>query len=249
MRGCRYFWVIMLITCLFPATLSAQAPPPASPRAAQIKSHLAAILAGPEYQRGSPKDSFLVTIGKWIAEKMSNFFRWLSRLFPQTGPRGTGNWIGWAILGLLLVGIAYLIAYAIRGMAGRMRAWPAKKSEWRQPLVELKEEKEIALAEPDAWLDAARRYAAAGDLRRAYRYAFIAVLVRLDRVGAIRYDPARTNGEYLRSLRRRHDLFTLMKPLTYDFDAHWYGTLPIAQADYERCLAAYKQIVPESTAF
>lgn len=156
--------------------------------------------------------------------------------------------MGWVILGLLLLGIAYLIAYAIRGMAGRMHVRPVKKSERGLPLQALEEEKEITLTEPDAWLDAARHYAASGDLRRAYRCAFIAVLIRLDRVGAIRYEPARTNGEYLRSLRRRPDLFTLMKPLAYEFDARWYGTLPIAQADYERCLAVYRQIVPDSTA-
>ncbi|HXG23313.1 MAG TPA: DUF4129 domain-containing protein [Chthonomonadales bacterium] len=241
--------MVILIMCLFPAALSAQGPPLASPRAAQIKSHLTAILAGPEYQQDGPKNSFLVTIGKWIAERVAHFFRWLNRLFPQTGPRGTDHWMGWVILGLLLLGIAYLIAYAIRGMAGRMRPRPVKKSERGLPLVELVEEKEIARTEPDAWLDVARHHAATGDLRRAYRCAFIAVLVRLDRIGAIRFDPARTNGEYLRSLSRRPDLFTLMKPLAYAFDARWYGTLPVTQTDYERCLAVYGQIVPESHAF
>jgi hypothetical protein len=239
-------FVILSLAYFGLAPLDAQVPPSISPRAAKVKSHLAAILAGSEYRQSSPKESLLTTLGKWFTEKLSALSRWLGQLLPRVEPHGTSQWLLWILSGVLLLGMAYLMAYTLQHITLWKHSRPTKKPTIEQPVVDIAEEK-ISLTEPEAYLEVARRHAASGDLHRAYRYAFLALLLRMDRIGAIHFDPARTNGEYLRILRNRPALYTLWKPLAHNFDARWYGSMPITTADYEHCLSAYEQIVPAST--
>jgi hypothetical protein len=64
----------------------------------------------------------------------------------------------------------------------------------------------------------------------------------MDRLGWIRFDRARTNGEYIRSLRARPDILAWMRPLTNDFDLRWYGGESVEEQDYRRVMTAYERM-------
>ena len=134
--------------------------------------------------------------------------------------------------------MAYLIVLVARRYGVRFPKLARRKA---QGALSVQEENPDR-AEPDRWLALAREHAASGDLRRAYRAAFIAVLLRLDRAGAIRYERSRTNGDYLRALRGRPPLLALLRPLANGFDSHWYGSAPVSEQEFRSCLAAYDMV-------
>ncbi len=59
-------------------------------------------------------------------------------------------------------------------------------------------------ATPEEQWQAARALALAGDHLEALRTGYLALLLHLDRQGLVRYQPAQTNWEHVRQLRRRH---------------------------------------------
>jgi len=221
-----------------------QQAPTESVRAAQIKAHMREILSSPDFRVEKPGDSVLQRIGRWIERTLDRIWQFFRRLFSFGGRAGTGGsyLFLYVVLGILIVGIAYVIAYAARNLH---RA--ARPSAGQAALSVVAEPEPAAAAEPDAWIEAAQRHAAAGDFRRAYRAVFIAVLLRLDRIGALRYERSRTNGEYLRALRSRPPLLTLVRPLASEFDAHWYGHRPASEDDFRRVLAAYEKVATINT--
>jgi hypothetical protein len=241
----RWLFRMLIVLCLLAggslfAALPANAQAaPESPRAARIKADVRTILSSPEYQVAKPGESPLDKFGKWLHERWDNFWDWFRRIFSfGTGGKGGGGSImPWIVLIALILGIAYVIALAI------VRWAPGIKVTRKKRLVtETLFEEESASAEPDDLLAAAERYAKSGDFRRAYRAAFVAILLRMDRMGFIKYDRARTNGEYLRSLRGRPSMMTLVRPLVNDFDFRWYGGATVAETDYRRFLQAYEQV-------
>jgi hypothetical protein len=217
--------------------------PAETPRAARIKADVRSILSSPEYQTAKPGDSPLDRFGKWLHGVWDDFWEWFRHLFSFGGGRGAGgNVMPWIVLLALALGMAYVIAYAISRWAPGLKL--AKK---KRLVTETLLEEESASTEPDELLAAAERYAKSGDFRRAYRAAFVAILLRMDRMGFIKYDRARTNGEYLRSLRGRPFIMSMIRPLVNDFDFRWYGGASVAESDYRRFLQAYEQVKQQST--
>jgi hypothetical protein len=253
MRTVRWITALLLL-CLYlgltpgglpaAAQLGAPASPasPAStvsPRAAKIKEDVRAILSSPEYRRDPGGDTVLTSAVKWIQRQLKKLGDWFRRLFSFGAGAGgaAGQALFWVIFVGLLVGLAYIIAMLVNKTGPIRRTKPGAK-----PGVQTLDPEEDAATDPEDLLAAARRHAEAGDYRRAYRAACVAILLRLDRQGLIRFDRARTNGEYLRALRERPALFALLRPLARDFDHRWYGGVGVDRADYERFLAAYQQV-------
>ncbi len=90
-------------------------------------------------------------------------------------------------------------------------------------------------------LSDARALAAAGDYAAALRALYAATLAALDRGRYIQFDPAKTNGYYLRLLpaggvREAFAAFTAI------FDRKWYGREAVSQTDYERGLELAERI-------
>jgi hypothetical protein len=229
----------LLAVLLYACVPCAAQPPADSPRATAIKAHLREILAAPEY-RPEPSGSGLERVGRWIGDRLRALRDGLDRLLPSGLRVGAGasSILFWLILAALIVGLAYVIAYAARRAAMRAPFWKRGKPDIKAaPDLE-----ETAAASPEEWLAAARRRAEAGDFRRAYRAVFVALLLRLDRAGAIRFERSRTNGEYLRALRGNPSMFAFLRPLAGDFDARWYGHLPVGEADYRRFMQAYERV-------
>lgn len=88
--------------------------------------------------------------------------------------------------------------------------------------------------------DAADAVARAGmasgarDYRQAVRLLYLAALLALDEAGALRYDRAQTNREYLRQIADRPGLADLLRPVVETFDEVWYGFRPVTPDGYRR---------------
>ncbi len=245
---------VLLACCLALPTLAqvaADRSTPASARAARARDQVRDILASPEYGREKPGKSPLERLGDVLLSPVKRFFKWLGEKLEGLSlptPSGVlGQILMYAFYGVLISLAVLLLAKLVVGLArrGAQRASAGNK----KPAVSstMIEEPEPA-AEPDTWIEVARRHAAEGDMRSAYRAAFTAVLVRLDRLGAIRYERQRTNGEYVRALRGHPQYLAAVRPAARDFDARWYGHLPVQQADFERMLATYTHIAGEPVA-
>jgi hypothetical protein len=84
-----------------------------------------------------------------------------------------------------------------------------------------------------------------GEFRQAVRALYLAVLTHLHRADLIRYDPTRTNGEYLRQLRAADGAGAVVEPfgrLTLLFEQKWYGERTCAADDYDSCVELASQV-------
>jgi hypothetical protein len=234
---------MMVAARTFAQAPAAAIPAQDSPRAARIKSELRDILRTGGFESEAGGNSALARAGIWISNQWNRFTEWLRRFFSFGGRFAAGS--SPILPYVLVVGLILLIAYAIAYALQRYR--PGSRVTMRKPAVgSVVEPEESAAAEPDAWIEAAKRHAAARDFRRAYRAAFIAILIRLDRRGSIRFERSKTNGDYVRSLRGAPDLLAFLRPLANDFDARWYGHVEATEQDFQTLLARYESVLGQT---
>ena len=67
------------------------------------------------------------------------------------------------------------------------------------------------------------------------RSLYLAVLAYLHRSNRIRYEPTRTNGEYLDQLRSHRPLQDSFRGLTGIFELKWYGERTCGSDDFASC--------------
>jgi Domain of unknown function (DUF4129) len=83
----------------------------------------------------------------------------------------------------------------------------------------------------------AQALAAAGRNLEALRLLYLAILFLLDRQRLLRYETARTNGEYVRQVRLTElapaGLHESFEQLTKLFDVQWYGEGSCGPAQYQ----------------
>ncbi len=73
---------------------------------------------------------------------------------------------------------------------------------------------------------------AAQDYRLALRLLYLASLLKLDEIGALRYDRALTNREYVRQVVLQPALASALRPVVETFDEVWYGVRPVTAEGY-----------------
>lgn len=240
-RGAAALFCLCLL--LFGHARRAAAQPAPAPDSQRVRADLESIFRGSEFSGRSPQESPFTRAIEWIRTKVIRLFRALDRLFGRifggaSGVFGGSGGVQWILLGLFFLVGAWVLARIILAFQRRATTRGARKSASTRALDEAELEH---VTEPEIWLQQARRYAAAGDYLLAYRAVFIAILLLLDRQGAVRYDRARTNGDYVRALRNADtpQLYEALLPLAGDFDARWYGRRPTAEEDFQSCLAEY----------
>lgn len=239
MRIAALAFLLLLLVGPF-VRVEAQAPRQSSHRAAEVKQHVREVLSSHDFDGLRQKNEGMEAFNKWVREQLQKLQNMLS------GRRGGGmalpgfgtEILSYLILVVLIVAVAYVIAYVIKNLAFGGRTREGKK---KLMVANIEELEEAGSVDFDEWLAAARQHAAQGDYRRAYRAVFVAMLLRMDRYGAIEYKKSRTNGEYLRALRKNPTLFQLMQPAANAFDARWYGHIPATEADYRSCLTTFEQ--------
>ncbi len=83
-------------------------------------------------------------------------------------------------------------------------------------------------------LQQAEAHSQQGDYRSAVRYLYLSTLLLLEEHGVLRYDRARTNREYLRSVAGQPELHATLRSVVDVFDRVWYGFQPLNEADYDQ---------------
>jgi Domain of unknown function (DUF4129) len=184
----------------------------ASPAKAQAT--LEEILRRKEFQsaRGpSGAEILMARISRWLVEKLA---RLLSRL--HLGAR-TGNIIVWSVIALAFLALCYMSWKWVIGWQPVEAAKPAAPS---------------APSDARQWIHEALAAAERGDYRAALHSAYWGAIARLEDLGRLSRDRARTPRESLRLLESQPGDHHLLHGLTGIFERVWYGYRAASQADW-----------------
>ena len=88
---------------------------------------------------------------------------------------------------------------------------------------------------PWSLLEEARRHYEQGDFQQAIIYLFSYQLVEMDKQQIIRLAKGKTNRQYLREIRRRGPLQSLVEQTMVAFEDVFFGAHPLAPARFESC--------------
>jgi hypothetical protein len=212
---------------------------PASGKAqnkAEMSRKLAEILQRPEYARKVTQESAL-------ARLMKQFLEWFQNLFPKPKPFSPGSA---GILSKIAQVIVIVIALAV--LAYVLKLFLPRLLRNRRPRKKTKQQARIVLGEklePDQsandLLADAEALARQGELRKAIRKAYIALLVELGDRKIISLAQHKTNRDYLRAVREVQSLYGDVKQLTDIFEQHWYGLAHATESDWLAFRSVYKQ--------
>lgn len=212
-----------------------QAPPTPTPDAAQTKAQLETIFAEPDMQ--IPPKSLAERISESIQSAFETLARWLQRLFSRLGGSGLAGmtpFFQWLVIVLLVLTLALAASYIL----GRVRI--ARRAPSPAPALDaaFRDARSMSALE---WRELARRLAHEQEWPLALRAYYLGLLRLLHESRLLDYDPALTNWEHLQRLRQpsplrfasaptplpdpavREDAYNLLRPLTLQFDAVWYG--------------------------
>jgi hypothetical protein len=164
------------------------------------------------------------------------------------GPSGGGGglsslgWILLAGLGLAVVAAALFLYFS--SPRGPRAAKPPTTSGVSSPHTS--EAQQILDESPsDLWRQA-EKLAGEGKHREAVRLLYLAVLALLHRQHFIRFEPTRTNGEYVRQVHLSEqapaELHEPFLELTQLFEMKWYGERACESGDYRTCHALAEQV-------
>jgi Domain of unknown function (DUF4129) len=211
------------------ALLSIQ--PPTSADSAKTK--LEAILARPEYSHTRQQSWW----DKLRARLNEILFNALVRMLRGIGGQAS---LGYVLLWIGVCAAAILIAYWI------FRRWygAARMEEMALQAAA------IPLRSWQEWIFAAREAASHGDYRMAIHCAYWAGIARLQDVGALSPDRAKTPREYLIALTKsklilpeafatRHRALSM---LTARFETIWYGYQAATEADFRESLTQLEDL-------
>lgn len=192
------------------------------------KGRLNAILQRRDYNEQAAEDTALARLWK-------KFKDWSRSLVPESRPFSEDTAHSFSVIARLFVFAltAAVIIYVLWKYGAQLlpRNRPRKKT---------RSEARVVLGErlapgqtPTDLIEQAEALARAGDLRGAIRKAYIAVLFELGERRILRLAAHKTNSDYLSALRReRAALYGDMRPLTYNYERHWYGFAPATEADW-----------------
>jgi hypothetical protein len=239
--------LLVSLSFLLAAAGRVQAQEPPRPTPQQVKS-----LLRREGPAGRPEKKGEET----KAEKKDREKRDVERDEPQPqGRRGSGpagpsvsagfGAVGWLVLAGLAVAVlvvaCLLFIQSRRGPATEMKSKPKPAREQEPANLPLPENR----SGEQLWREA-ESLAGAGQYREAVRLMYLAVLFVLDRRRLLRYEPTRTNGEYVRQVRLAEeappDLHAPFESLTALFERKWYGDRSCEAGEYDTCKALAEEV-------
>lgn len=198
------------------------------PTPAETERALREVYARPEFAPPSPSP-----IREWLANAWNGFREFLAGLFPgvQLG-EGSGRLLAWIAVALLIL-TALAIAVHLAGVAtgrwrarDRSRAGAAQNPGAPRPL------------RAEDWEARAGRAAAEARWREAALALYQALLLRLHDRGAIRYDPAKTPGEYRREARGDPEAKQTLNGFLRLWEPVAFGGRPLDAAGWESLRSA-----------
>jgi hypothetical protein len=200
----------------------------APPDAESARSTLNAILARPEYHRNREKswwDKFRERLNEMISSA-------LDRIFGRLGGQKP---LGYVLLWIGVCAAAVVIAYWI------FRNWFRAARTTEMDLLAAA----IPVRSWQEWAFSARESAEHGDYRAAIHCSYWAGIARLQDLGALSADRAKTPREYLGALSKskllQPETFTTRKQalslLTFRLETIWYGYHIATEQDFRDSLA------------
>ena len=144
----------------------------------------------------------------------------------------------WAIIVLIVVGLVVLVVFAVRYLSSSSAARggegeddAALKSE-----VDRIENLPFRIKRPFSdLLSAARRAYEAGNYNEAIVYLFSYQLVHLDKRRLIRLSKGKTNRQYVRELRTREEISSLIVQSMLAFEEVFFGNHSLSRPRFEDC--------------
>lgn len=165
----------------------------------------------------------------WLAKLWYSLLEWLDRLAEQ---HPVGYMVGLifiiVLVLLLLTHITYVVWRVVR---------PAARAG------------NTASAGPGLIVDAEAHLARAAELARAGHYTealahrFIAVVLELERLNAVRFHASKTPAEYVGEARLDEPGRATLAVLVAQLYRHLFGAVPCAEAEYQEFGAAAQQLV------
>jgi hypothetical protein len=165
----------------------------------------------------------------WLANLWNNVIEWLDRLAEQ---HPVGYTVGLIIIIVLVVMLLTHIAYVVWRIVRPAVATPKATSAGTGVIV-----------------DAATHLAYANELARAGRFTealahrFLAVLLELERLKALRFHASKTPAEYVGEARLDDPGRATLAALVAQLYRHLFGAVPCAESEYRQFGAAAEQLV------
>jgi len=209
-----------------------------------------AILARPEFQTipeqaAEPEKPKEDEAPGWFQKAWEDFwnavFKWLRQSEPREREQpadlpdlaGPGIGVDFVIVLAVIVVVAVLVFILLRWREKKSAAAGGELVGDGVTQTPLTADPMSALARPpESWAGLADELAARGEFREAIRHLYLALLSRLHREGAIDYDPARSNWDYLQGFKGPLEFLGRFRDLTRRFDFAWYGNLEVNPAAY-----------------
>jgi len=156
----------------------------------------------------------------WLIQQWNNFREWLNRLAEQ---HPLGYNIGLGLLSIVLVALVVHIGYVI----------------WRIVRPGARTGMQAAASRPGNIVNAAWHLARAEELARAGHYAealahrFLAAVLELDRIGALRFHVSKTPAEYVSEARLDETGRASLAQMVAQLYRHLFGAVPCDEREYQ----------------
>jgi hypothetical protein len=199
------------------------------PTAAEIDEALRRTYARPELTPREPG-------------ALDGFRAWLRQLFARIGHffdrfgdlRSDSPVFYWVVIGLLVAAGLAIIGFLLWNTLARME----ERGAVARPGAQRGAAQNARARTAPEWEDEARRAAAAGRFREAAVALYQALLLRLEAAGALRYDPAKTPGDYRREAKRDPRAAGALTAFLRGFEPAVFGGRALDGEGYERLRAA-----------
>ena len=197
----------------------------------EVRRRADEILSRQQYQWDDESRNPLERLADWIAEQ-------LSKLTGSFGGGGTlPTWVGWLVLGLLVL----LIAFILFRLRGNLRRNPRASGTPGAVVVAEGEDRVDWAAEAD-------RHEAAGRWREALRCRYRVLVGELSERGVIPDLVGRTAGEYVRDVGRTcPPASPAFRAATGLFEAAWYGGEDTGPAERDRFAQLAGEVLAAAT--
>lgn len=199
------------------------------PTSEQVQGALERVYARPELapRQPGPTDG----IGRAVRRLLARIGEWLDGFGAL---RGENPIIYWLVMGALIAAGVAIIGYFIYNTLSRLDSRGGEAPARRVMTAGIDARARTAAE----WEDEARRAAAAGRFRDAAVALYQALLLRLEAAGVVRYDPAKTPGDYRREARRDPRAAGALTQFLRGFEPAVFGGRALDAAGYDRLRGA-----------
>lgn len=196
------------------------------PSAQQVQEAVARVYARPEFQEHHG-------IREWLGQLFSRAWLWIADKLEAFGHlKLTHPVIWWLVVGWLVLTVLALFTHLVWST---MQA--AKRGDDAEPASAARKRAAKPRTAAD-WEAEAARLAGEGRVREAAAALYQALLLRLDGRGAVRFDPAKTPGDYRREARQHPEAAQALGSFLRLFEPVAFGGRGLDLEGWERMRVA-----------